>query len=200
MKKVMIAVFTGSSSATPYDGYAHSHAAMMRGLVYDKEIAHDIRFINNDFTPSHGSGPGGRVRFGDGMAPPTVTFWVDSDREREAREAFTEKGFGHMLVTPGHEPVCFWRLTAEGALSVGKDDGATACVFYLAKGEIFSIDFFVGGASREMLPNVSTWAAGVYRRHPRPRDFYAGYIGSGSAESGYGPVMTLETAREALRK
>ena len=94
---VLFASITADSSVCPYDYYAEENRKFFGALLNEAGIIFEVTMKNNDFKPARGSGPNGRIRLGDGMAPPTVNFYVDRRDVQKARTVFTEKGYAHFL-------------------------------------------------------------------------------------------------------
>lgn len=94
---VLFASVTGDSSVCPYDYHAGLNRRFFGDLLNEAGIDFEVTVKNNDFKPAYGSGPGGRIRFGDGMAPPTVNFHVDKRDLQKAREVFAKRGYAHFL-------------------------------------------------------------------------------------------------------
>lgn len=77
-------------STTPWDYYGMKHQQQVAAVLNHFGINVIQTSKNNDFKPSVGSGPGGRVRFGDGMRPATYYTFVrksDIDKAVEVWEA-----------------------------------------------------------------------------------------------------------------
>jgi hypothetical protein len=97
MSELIVASVTGCHSVCPYDYYAQRNAKFFGDILTAAGVEHKIAMKNNDFKPACGSGPGGRIRFGDGMAPPTVNFLVAEKDAAAARNAFEKRGYAHLL-------------------------------------------------------------------------------------------------------
>jgi hypothetical protein len=68
----VLTIATCSSSITPYDVWASRNARTIGDPL--KEAGLDVRYVTQrrKRTTPTGSGPGGRVRFGDDMLPPNI--------------------------------------------------------------------------------------------------------------------------------
>lgn len=85
-----VVIYRPNRSTTPWDYYGMSELRRFSGVLKDAGIrSKKLRTYEEAVSP-HGSGPGGRVRFGDSMMPGVYRLAVNKEDEAAAVAAIAE--------------------------------------------------------------------------------------------------------------
>lgn len=71
----------------PWDYYGMLWTMEMGKVMRNADIPHELCETSNEHLCPQGTGPGGRVRFGDSMMPSHYILWVPKHREVDAEKA-----------------------------------------------------------------------------------------------------------------
>lgn len=86
-----VEVNTYRPHSTPWDCYGNQHILNIRKLLSEAGIDSVGLVTHERRTSPIGTGPGGRVRFGDDMMPGVYRVAVKQEKEFAARQAIAEK-------------------------------------------------------------------------------------------------------------
>jgi len=79
--------FTPTHTITPWDVYGYRHVNEISAVLSAREILHVVLTCDRTNLVPWGTGPQGRVRFGDAMMPGTYSVAVPCDRVADAQAA-----------------------------------------------------------------------------------------------------------------